>query len=113
MSNPAPEGSCRVSYQVPSTWPGGFLAEVTITNPGTQPIQGWRLVWTFPDGQQVIDVWGAVTTAAGSTVTAIDAGWNATIPAGGSTSFGFIGVRSDLDRAPTAFSLNGAACAMP
>ena len=101
-----------MSYEVPAEWPAGFLAQVTITNTGTQPIQGWRLVWSFPDGQQVTHVWGATTTAAGSTVTATDAGWNAAIPVGGSASLGFIGVRSEQDRAPTAFTLNGAACAV-
>jgi hypothetical protein len=43
-------------------------------------------------------------------VTAGDAGYNATIAAGASVSFGVMGTWHVSDAAPTAFTLNGGAC---
>ena len=37
---------CRVDYGISSQWPGGFGANVTITNLG-DPLSGWRLSWSF------------------------------------------------------------------
>lgn len=40
---------CRVAYAVSSTWPGGFGANVTITNLG-DALTSWSLVWSYsPD----------------------------------------------------------------
>ena len=36
--------------------------------------------------------------------------YNATIPAGGSQSFGFQGTWASSDASPTSFSVNGVAC---
>jgi hypothetical protein len=43
-------------------------------------------------------------------VTIANESYNATIPAGGSTSLGFQGTWSASDAAPTAFTVNGTAC---
>ncbi|WP_254910175.1 cellulose binding domain-containing protein, partial [Micromonospora sp. NBS 11-29] len=37
---------CAVTYTVSSSWPGGFGANVTVTNLG-DPLTSWRLTWTF------------------------------------------------------------------
>ena len=55
---------CRVTYEAPSQWPGGFQANVGITNLG-DPINGWSLAWTFPSGQQVTQAWNATVTSSG------------------------------------------------
>ena len=56
---------CRVAYSAPSQWPGGFTANVAVTNLG-DPINGWNLVWTFPSGQRVTQAWNATVTSSGS-----------------------------------------------
>ncbi|GAB3059182.1 cellulase family glycosylhydrolase [Micromonospora schwarzwaldensis] len=102
-------GGCRVSYAVPSQWPGGFTAAVEVTNLG-DPVDGWRLAWTFPSGQRVTQAWNATVTASGGQVTATNAAWNATVPTDGTVSFGFNGSWSGTNTAPAGFTLNGVTC---
>jgi hypothetical protein len=56
-------------------------------------------------------VWNAVLIGgSGPSVTVGDAGWNATIPAGGSVGFGLIATGTATT--PAAFTLNGGGCAL-
>ncbi|MBX6384822.1 MAG: cellulose binding domain-containing protein, partial [Microbispora sp.] len=103
------QGACRITYR-PNSWPGGFTADVTITNTGTAPVNGWTVTWTWPGNQQVTNAWNATVTQSGTQVTARNVSYNSTIPAGGSTNFGFQGVYSGSNPNPTAFALNGTAC---
>ncbi|UVS80063.1 cellulase family glycosylhydrolase [Actinokineospora sp. UTMC 2448] len=103
-------GSCAVTYKVAGQWQGGFQGDVTIRNTGASPVSGWSLRWSFADGQRISQMWNATPTQAGAQVTAANAGWNGTIASGGSASFGFIGSWTGANSAPTAFTLNGAAC---
>ncbi|MEU6415164.1 family 43 glycosylhydrolase [Microbispora sp. NPDC046933] len=101
--------SCRVDYAVTNQWQGGFGANVTIHNVG-DAVNGWRLTWSFGAGQQVTQAWNATVTQAGGNVTAVDAGYNAAIPSGGNTSFGFNGSWNGANPNPVSFSLNGVPC---
>ncbi|MBO4210816.1 cellulose-binding domain-containing protein, partial [Micromonospora echinofusca] len=100
---------CQVAYSVPNQWPGGFSANVNVTNLG-DPVNGWRLTWTFPSGQQVTQAWNATVTSAGSAVTATDVGYNAALGTNATVSFGFNGSWSGTNTAPTTFALNGVTC---
>lgn len=101
---------CRVDYTVASQWQGGFNANVIVSNLG-DPINGWRLTWTFPaSGQAVTQAWNATVTQSGSSVTATNAAYNATIGAGGTVTFGFNGAWTGGNPTPTDFALNGTAC---
>ncbi|MEU6415163.1 family 43 glycosylhydrolase [Microbispora sp. NPDC046933] len=100
---------CRVDYTVTNQWQGGFGANVTIHNVG-DAVNGWRLTWSFGAGQQVTQAWNATVTQAGGNVTAVDAGYNAAIPSGGNTSFGFNGSWNGANPNPVSFSLNGVPC---
>lgn len=100
---------CSVSYIVQNQWTGGFGANVAITNLGT-PLSGWTLTWTFDAGQKVTQAWNATATQAGSTVSAVDAGWNADIATNATTSFGFNGTWNGSNPVPTTFALNGVTC---
>ncbi|MER7459951.1 cellulase family glycosylhydrolase [Micromonospora sp. NPDC126480] len=100
---------CRVTYAAPSQWPGGFTANVTVTNLG-DPINGWNLTWTFPSGQRVTQAWNATITAVGDQVTASNVSYNAGLPTNGSVSFGFNGSWSGTNTAPSTFALNGVTC---
>src|SRR5690606_30012012 len=64
---------CRVDYSVTAQWPGGFTADVNITNLG-DPINGWTLTWSYAAGQTVTQAWNATITQSGAQVTAKDAG---------------------------------------
>lgn len=100
---------CRVAYSVPNQWPGGFSANVAITNLG-DPVNGWNLVWTFPNGQRVTQVWNATVTSSGDQVTATNVSYNGAIATNGSVSFGFNGSWSTANNPPPSFTLNGVLC---
>ncbi|GIG40576.1 cellulase family glycosylhydrolase [Cellulomonas phragmiteti] len=100
---------CRVDYTVPGQWPSGFTADVKVTNLG-DPLDGWRVAWTFPAGQRVTQAWNATTTATGDQVVASHLGYNARVATGGTFSFGFNGSWAGSNTAPSAFTLNGVAC---
>src|SRR5580658_10479351 len=101
---------CQVTYTTQSQWTGGFVASVTIANSGSSAINGWTLAFTFPGDQKITDAWNGVASQSGENVTIANESYNATIPAGGSTSLGFQGTWSASDAAPTAFTVNGTAC---
>ncbi|MEU5550374.1 cellulase family glycosylhydrolase [Micromonospora sp. NPDC047793] len=101
---------CRVVYSAPSQWPGGFTANVDLTNLG-DAVNGWRLTWTFPSGQRVTQAWNATVTSAGNDVTATNVGYNAALGTNQSVSFGFNGTYTGTSNtAPTSFALNGVTC---
>ncbi|WP_426509626.1 GH12 family glycosyl hydrolase domain-containing protein [Dactylosporangium sp. McL0621] len=100
---------CRVSY-TKSEWPGGFTGNVTVTNTGTAALNGWSLGFSFPGDQHVTNAWSATVSQSGAAVTATNVGYNAQIPPGGNTSFGFQGTWGSNDSNPTSFRLNGATC---
>ncbi|SFR05380.1 Aryl-phospho-beta-D-glucosidase BglC, GH1 family [Lentzea waywayandensis] len=100
---------CKVDYAVPSQWQNGFTANVSVTNVGDR-VDGWRLTWTWPSGQQVTQAWNATVTSSGSQVTAADAGYNKVIEPNAKVSFGFNGSWSGTNTAPESFALNGVTC---
>ncbi len=84
---------------------------MTIRNTGTTAVNGWTLRWSFANGQTVTQMWGATPTQSGAQVSAVNAPYTATIPAGGSVGIGFNGSWTGTNAVPTAFTLNGASCA--
>jgi cellulase/cellobiase CelA1 len=93
-----------------NAWNTGLTAAVTITNGGTTAVNGWTLGFTLPSGQSVTSAWNATVTPASGAVTARNMSYNATIPPGGSTSFGFQATHTGNTGKPAAFTLNGTAC---
>ncbi|MBT8226218.1 MAG: pectate lyase [Dactylosporangium sp.] len=101
---------CTVNYAVTAQWPGGFTANVSVTNLGTT-VDGWTLSWTFPlSGQSVTQMWNATYSTSGDQVSATGTSWNAVIATGASATLGFNGSWSDSNPVPTDFALNGASC---
>ena len=99
-------GACTAAYTVAGQWPGGFQGEVTVTA-GTRAINGWRVTWTFADGQTINQAWNATVTSTGSTVTAGDVGWNGSLTAGGTATFGFIAAWNGSNSVPTLTCTSG------
>jgi hypothetical protein len=101
---------CRIDYQVTNEWPGGFGANVTITNLG-DPINGWTVAWSFTAGQTVTQYWNATVTQNGSQVTATNVSYNGSLATNATTSFGFNGSwNNSTNPTPASFTLNGTAC---
>ena len=103
-------GSCQVTYTTQSQWAGGFVASVTITNPGSSAISGWTLGFSFPGDQKITNAWSGSVTQSGASVSITNASYNATLAAGSSVSLGFQGTWTSSDAAPVAFTLNRTPC---
>ena len=73
---------------VVSDWGSGFTGDVTVSNLGDTPLEGWTVSFDFAG--EIGSLWnGEVVSRNGSTYTVRGASWNSTVPAGGSVNFGF------------------------
>ncbi|HEV2344199.1 MAG TPA: glycosyl hydrolase family 28 protein [Actinocrinis sp.] len=102
--------TCQIAYGVVNSWPGGFQAGITITNEGSA-ITSWTLAFTFPGNQTVSSGWNGTFTQSGANVTVASLSYNGALATGASTSIGFNGAFTGTNTDPSAFTLNGAACA--
>ena len=105
-----PRPGCDVEYLVNGTWPGGYNAQLWITNTGTKAITAWDVAWTFPAGQSVGNGWSATYTVVGGRQHARSLDWNTTIKPGERLTIGFIGATTGGAAEPLLFTLNGKGC---
>jgi Cellulose binding domain len=83
-----------------------------VTNNGTAAVNGWTLAFAFPNGQTLTQMWGGSYTQPGANVTVTNVDYTATLSAnGGSQTVGFLANSATTNNKPTAFTLNGTACA--
>ncbi|MCF3136597.1 cellulose-binding domain-containing protein, partial [Streptomyces olivochromogenes] len=101
--------ACTVEYSVTGQWDTGFQAAVKVTN-HSAPLSGWRLTFDFAGGQKVTQGWSAKWSQSGTTVTAANESWNASLGTGASVGAGFLGSWSGSNAAPAGFRLNGTTC---
>jgi endoglucanase len=102
-----PASAETAAFAVQNAWSSGYQAQVTVNNTSSSAINTWKVELTFPAGTTVAQSWNTTQAGSGSTYTFTPAGWNATIAAGASTSFGFI--VNGAGR-PTSCLVNGQAC---
>ena len=91
-----------------------FTANLTVTNTGTVPINGWMLEFDFTAGQQLLpgQAWGANWSQSGSHVTATNIPWNQTIGVGSSVFPGFNATHTGTNPVPVQVMLNGQTCSV-
>lgn len=100
--------AAQLDYEKRSDWGSGFVANLTITNTDSQPINGWQLEFDLP--VQITNIWNArIVSQTGGRLVLENLGYNATIPAGASTSFGFQATPGGSSIEPTNVVLNGIA----
>jgi lysophospholipase L1-like esterase len=92
--------SCAAAYSIVGSWPGGFQGQVTVTA-GPAAISGWKVSWTYANGQTVTSYWSATVTSSGSAVTATNVSYNGALGAGAGTQFGFLGSWTGTNSVPT------------
>jgi hypothetical protein len=102
--------ACSVHYAITNQWPGGFGANIAITNTGTTAWSGWTLTFSFANGQTITQLWNGSVSQSGSNVMVTNASYNGTVVAGASVSPGFNGTWNGTNAAPTSFRVNGATC---
>ncbi len=100
--------TAAASFAVTSDWGTGFGGQITIADTGASAINNWVLQFNWD--RSITQIWDAsITSQSGNTYTITNAGWNATIPAGGSVSFGFNGSPGNVGAdVPSNYVLNGA-----
>src|SRR4051794_15908567 len=84
----AQTAGCNVAYSVVSQWNNGFQGDVKITNQAAA-VSGWTLIWTFPSGQTVTQLWSGMETRSGASVTVNTASFNAALGTGATADVGF------------------------
>ncbi|MEO3745346.1 carbohydrate-binding domain-containing protein [Plantactinospora sp. B5E13] len=97
---PPGAGGCTATYSVAGQWQGGFQGDVRVTA-GSSAINGWRVTWSFANGQTISQSWNATISASGSAVTATNVSFNGALGAGASTTFGFLGTWNGSNTVPT------------
>jgi mannan endo-1,4-beta-mannosidase len=83
-------GGCTAAFAAPNPWTGGFVATVTVTA-GSAAISGWKVTLNLPSGTSVANGWNGAFSGTSGTVTVTNMPYNGSVPAGGSTQFGFQG----------------------
>jgi chitodextrinase len=86
----APLSSCAATFVIDNRWSGGFAATVSVRNTGTEALDGWRVSWRWPGDQRIGALWNGVAESSGADVTVRNASYNASLAAGGATSFGML-----------------------
>jgi endo-1,4-beta-xylanase len=94
-----------------SAWNTGLTDNITVTNTGSSAVNGWTVTFTLASGQTITSAWNSTISPSSGAVKAANLSYNAAIPPGGSTSFGFQANHTGNTAPPTGFTLNGAACA--
>ncbi|HEX5203740.1 MAG TPA: cellulose binding domain-containing protein [Actinoplanes sp.] len=107
-----PATRCTVAYKTTSDWPGGFVAEVKLTNTATTEVSVWSLAVSLGGDQRVTSSWAAKWAQSGSTVTLTNETWNATIPPGADVTVGLVGTYAKSNAPATTAALNGTACTL-
>jgi hypothetical protein len=98
-STTPPNAGCTVGYKVVNSWSGGFQADVSVTA-GSAAISGWRVSWTFANGQMISQLWNGTLSQSGANVSVTNLGYNGGLSAGASTSFGFNASQSGTNAVP-------------
>ncbi|HEX8007622.1 MAG TPA: cellulose binding domain-containing protein [Trebonia sp.] len=106
--------TCAVTYDLSNGWGSGFVANISITNTGPNPITGWTLAFSFPSDTESVSSnnWNANYAESGENVNATPVSWDGYLaPNGGNTvSIGFVGNQNGAYPSPAAFTLNGTVC---
>ncbi|MFF0792998.1 glycoside hydrolase family 48 protein [Streptomyces spiralis] len=101
---------CSVDYKT-NDWGSGFTADLTITNRGTDAINGWTLTYAYSGNQKLSNGWNGSWSQSGQSVTVKNASYNGTIAAGAAVNTGGQFSYSGTNTAPTGFAINGTTCA--
>ncbi|MEV6641386.1 serine/threonine-protein kinase [Amycolatopsis sp. NPDC051371] len=97
-------GTCVAAAEVVESWQGGYKALVTVRNTGNVVTRGWTVSWQPAGGRRIVDLWDGAITRAGSSVTVVNAAWNAGVKAEDATTFGLIAVDHGSSRASEVLS---------
>lgn len=92
-SHTVPTGGISCSWKIGNTWSEGGkkcgTAELSISNNSGKDIEGWSVKFSVPSGFAISNGWSGTYNVSGTTAAISDAGFNKSIPNGGSITVGF------------------------
>ncbi|WP_419193099.1 Calx-beta domain-containing protein [Kolteria novifilia] len=96
-----------VDFNVASDWGSGFVGNIAISNGLTTPVDDWVLEFDFAG--DFVNIWNAeIVSHVGDHYVIRNAGYNGTIGAGQTVTFGFQATPGNVTAGPTNFVINGA-----
>ncbi|GAA4169653.1 serine/threonine-protein kinase [Phytohabitans flavus] len=104
-----PAKACSVTYSLRRDSGREFRADLTLTNAGGQPVEGWRLTFAFPGDQRLTDARRVDFAQSGRDVV-LEPDHEQPIDAGESFSVGVTGRYQKANPLPTAFAVDGTEC---
>ncbi|MEV0623714.1 PQQ-dependent sugar dehydrogenase [Nonomuraea sp. NPDC050404] len=103
--------TCRIKA-VTKTWGTGLTVDLTITNTGSAPINGWTLRYPLARGQSITSDWNTDLTQSGDMVSAVNATHNGSIAPGQSVTMGYLASHTGDPALPSRFTLNRDTCSV-
>jgi len=89
-SGPQPSRGCTATWKPIGAWNGNkYQVEITVRNTGTATTSGWSTVLSLGSPGTIDQMWGGTPSGTG-TVTVTNVGYNGTISANATITFGFI-----------------------
>ena len=104
----SPPPVLRTEYAVRSRWPGGFNAELVITNLGSEPVGGWTVRLRLPPDVKVGRAWSADVSQVPDVVTLRSHPWNTYLAPGAVIHLGF--EATGVPAAPSSCTVNDSPC---
>lgn len=92
-------GACTATISN-NAWTGGFVTTVKVTA-GAAGLSKWAVSVAVPSGSAVTSTWSATAGGSTGTVRFTNVSYNGSVPAGGSTEFGFQGTGAAPSATPT------------
>jgi predicted carbohydrate-binding protein with CBM5 and CBM33 domain len=96
---PTGPGACEVEVDVATTWSGGYVAHLQVTNSGSRPIDGWHVELDL-GGSGIGNSWSGEFEQSGDDVTIMPMSWNTNLAPNATASPGFVGT----GEAPSSFA---------
>jgi predicted carbohydrate-binding protein with CBM5 and CBM33 domain len=90
---PTPSGgpaACEVAVDIVTSWPGGYLANLKVTNSGGVNVSGWDVEMAL-GGSSVGHLWGGTHAVEASRLRIAPEPWNANLTPGAEAHAGFVG----------------------
>jgi Cellulose binding domain/Glycosyl hydrolases family 18 len=113
LTAPAHAGGVGAAYSTTSDWSTGYTGQYVVKNDADDELSGWTLEFDLPSGTTVSSLWNGKVARSGDHITVTPEGWNASIPAHGSVTVGFVAsAGSGKAAAPTACTINDEKCSV-
>ena len=116
LAGSAQAASLGAQFTKATDWDGGYTGQYVVSNSSGRAMSGWTLTFDLPAGERIGSLWNGTFTTSGQTVTVHGESWNATIPAGGSVTVGFVATTPEdvtgAAKDPVNCLINGARCSV-